>query len=377
MKDKKKKHSVRFPYFPILSLVAVLLLSVFTVNLLAEHAGTMAHYSAMMLTGYRVEDLQTSQKESSASSSESENELLPSRSAEAPEPEEIESVPPPREVTNRPESSETPKAAKRSEKLARVSENTYGKTGLNYENIWVKNLNKNHTPNIKDELRKKPAIQIQKNEAPQVLIVHTHTSESFAEEFTGFYESSFQPRSQDNGRNIVSVGAIVADALQKAGIGVIHDKTCHDYPEYTGSYGRAAQSIKKNLKKYPTIQVVLDIHRDAIIQSSGTRVKPTAVIAGKKAAQVMIISGCDDEGKLGFKNWELNLRFAVRLQKSMADTYPSLARPINFAPRQYNMNLTPGSLLVEFGTDVNTLEEAHYAAQLFSECLVKTLENLR
>ena len=364
MKDKKKKRSVRFPYFPILSLVAVLLLSVFTVNLLAEHAGTMAHYSAMMLTGYRAGDMRTTQNEAEVSSSENENELLPLRSAEAPEPEEIESVPPPREVTNRPESSETPKAAKRSEKLARVSENTYGKTGLNYENIWVKNLNKNHTPNIKDELRKKPAIQIQKNETPQVLIVHTHTSESFAEEFTGFYESSFQPRSQDNGRNIVSVG-------------VIHDKTCHDYPEYTGSYGRAAQSIKKNLKKYPTIQVVLDIHRDAIIQSSGTRVKPTAVIAGKKAAQVMIISGCDDEGKLGFKNWELNLRFAVRLQKSMADTYPSLARPINFAPRQYNMNLTPGSLLVEFGTDVNTLEEAHYAAQLFSECLVKTLENLR
>jgi len=377
MKDKKKKHRLAFPYFPVMSLAAFLLLSLFAVNTIAAHADTMARYSTMMLTGYRNRSVREAEKEPDASSSETGEPSRSLQSAESSGGEESEAAEAPREVTNQPESSETPKAAKGGAKLAKVLERTYGKAGLNYGNIWVKNLNKNHTLHIKTELRKKPDITIQKDQSPQVLIVHTHTSESFAEQFTGFYESSFQPRSQTGDRNIVSVGAIIADTLKKNGIGVIHDKTCHDYPEYTGSYSRAARTIKKNLKKYPTIQVVLDIHRDAIIQSGGTRVKPTAVIAGKKAAQVMIISGCDDEGKLGFKDWELNLRFALRLQKSMADTYPALARPINFAPRQYNMNLTHGSLLVEFGTDVNTLEEAHYSARLFSECLVKTLENLK
>jgi len=110
--------------------------------------------------------------------------------------------------------------------------------------------------------------------------------------------------------------------------------------------------------------------------SDGTRIKPTAVINGKKAAQVMIISGCDDDGTLGFPNWEYNLRLAMRLQKSMADLYPGLGRPLNFCARKYNENMTKGSLLVEFGTEVNTLDEAAYAGELFGKALVSVLNGL-
>lgn len=107
------------------------------------------------------------------------------------------------------------------------------------------------------------------------------------------------------------------------------------------------------------------------------RNKPTVTINGKKAAQVMILSGCDDDGTLGFPDWEYNLRLALRVQKTLTDMYPTLARPLNFSPSKYNMNMTKGSLLVEFGTEVNTLEEATYSGELFGKALAETLLKLQ
>ncbi|MGN0474850.1 MAG: stage II sporulation protein P, partial [Acutalibacteraceae bacterium] len=91
-------------------------------------------------------------------------------------------------------------------------------------------------------------------------------------------------------------------------------------------------------------------------------------------SQVMIISGCDNDGKLNFSGWRDNLIIATQLQKQMAEDYKGLARPLYFAPFRYNMDLTPNSLLIEFGTDVNTLEEAKYSGKLVGKSLVKTLE---
>ena len=164
--------------------------------------------------------------------------------------------------------------------------------------------------------------------------------------------------------------------LEAAGFGVVHDTTCHDYPSYNGSYDRSGETIQRNLEKYPDIQVTLDVHRDAMGTQDGMRIKPTALINGKKAAQVMIISGCDDDGTLGFPNWEYNLRLGVRIQKSLSDLYPGLARPLSFCPKKYNEHMTKGSLLVEFGTEVNTLEEVKYSGQLFGKALAETLEQL-
>jgi stage II sporulation protein P len=133
--------------------------------------------------------------------------------------------------------------------------------------------------------------------------------------------------------------------------------------------------MKKDIKKYPGIQVTLDIHRDAL--GGNERIKPTVTINGKKAAQLMIVSGCDDDGTQDFPNWEYNLRFALRLQQSAVQLYPGLARPIDFCNAQYNENRTKGSLLVEFGTEVNTVEEAIYSGTLFGKTLVKTLLALK
>lgn len=261
--------------------------------------------------------------------------------------------------------------------MKKVQETQIKNTGLNYQNIWVKKQTKNKTIDIKTELERKPDFKIEKNvEEPQVLIVHTHTSECYMDTYTGYYDKNFSPRSTDKSKNIVRVGQEIYNALESNGISVVHATTFHDYPKYNGAYSRAETTIAEYLKKYPSIKVVLDVHRDAMQYDDGTKVKPTAVINGKKAAQVMIISGCDDEDELDFPDWEHNMRLAVRLQKSMADKCPGLARPILFPAFRYNMHMTHGSLLVEFGTDANTLDEAIYSAQLFSKSLIEVLNSL-
>ena len=133
--------------------------------------------------------------------------------------------------------------------------------------------------------------------------------------------------------------------------------------------------LQRNLSENPTIQVTIDVHRDALGGES-TRIKPTTVINGRKAAQIMILSGYDGDGSLGFPDWELNLRLALRLQQNCANMEQSFIRPLNFTNSRYNMNATHGSLLVEFGTEVNTIDEVKYSGQLFGDALVKTLESL-
>jgi stage II sporulation protein P len=118
---------------------------------------------------------------------------------------------------------------------------------------------------------------------------------------------------------------------------------------------------------------VLDVHRDAIEREDGTRVKAVTTVNGKKAAQIMIISGCDD-GSMNMPDWRENLRFCAALQNTLETDYPTLVRPVLFYYRKYIQDLTHGSLLVEFGTHANSLSEAVYSAQLFAKSLSKVLK---
>ena len=169
------------------------------------------------------------------------------------------------------------------------------------------------------------------------------------------------------------VGEEIASVLESEGVGVIHDKTVYD-SQYSGAYERSGKAVDEYLKKYPSIQVVIDVHRDGIQTSETSKIKPVTTINGKKAAQIMIISGCEGNGVTDFPDWEYNLRFALNLQKKAEDMYPSLMRPLFFCNRKYNMDVTPFSLLLEFGTDANTLEEAVYSARLIGNSLVSLLE---
>ncbi len=273
------------------------------------------------------------------------------------------------------QSSEIPAPAEvAQENRGPISEEFFENSGDNYGSVWIKNST-GRTIDIKNILETKPTVDMS-TEGPKVLIVHTHTTESYELADRGYYDTTVTARRTDLNLNMVRVGNEIQKQLEDAGIGVIHDTEIHDYPAYNGAYNRSGAVVTAMLEQYPSIQVVLDVHRDAITRSDGTKVKPTAVIDGKKAAQVMIISGCEYDNGVSYPNWEQNLRLAARVQQSMADSYPGLARPLNFKNACYNQNLSPGSILLEFGTDANTLEEAVYSGELVGKSLAKALKGL-
>lgn len=247
---------------------------------------------------------------------------------------------------------------------------------LSYNSVYMKNSTTLDI-DIKKLLSDKLSFKITETKEPQVLILHTHTTETFMSEDSGYYTEDFESRSRDNSKNMAEIGRIVAEKLNNAGIKTLHDTTQHDYPNYTGSYSRAAETISSYLKKYPSIKVVLDLHRDAVSSGESDKVKLVTEINGKKAAQVMLVMGSQSGTVTNFPNWKENLKLAVRLQQILEVKYPTLARPLMLMPKNYNESLTKGSLLIEFGTDVNTLDEAKYSATLVGEALVSLLNNIK
>lgn len=262
------------------------------------------------------------------------------------------------------------------EKKYKIIESEFKSGGSKFDNFYVKNTT-GQDIDIAHELSLKPDINIEKNDKPQVLIFHTHTSESYMKKDLGFFYESFYPRSLNDNNNVTRVGQAITDKLIENGINTVHDMTYHDTPSYNGSYNRAAETIKKNLEKYPSLQVVIDIHRDSLGSKENGKIKPTFKYKGKKAAQMMVVSGCDPDNSMGFPNWEKNLRFALRIQKYCETMFPGITRPMHFAKVKYNEHLTPGSVLIEVGSDVNTLEEAVNTGTMIGESLSKLLNDLQ
>lgn len=240
----------------------------------------------------------------------------------------------------------------------------------------VRNSTSNINASLIKESSKMPDFTLKNDpNLPQVLIMHTHTTESFEPYSRDFYDASFTSRTTDERKNIVAVGEAIAQQLRAEGIGVIHDKTVHDYPSYNGSYERSAVTVKKNLEQYPSVKIVLDVHRDAIERDDGTRIAPVTEIGGRNAAQIMLISGCDD-GSMNMPNYLKNFRFACLIQQQMESDYAGLTRPILFAYRKYNQDLTTGSVLVEVGGHANSLDEAIYSGELAGKSIAKALKKL-
>lgn len=217
-------------------------------------------------------------------------------------------------------------------------------------------------------------VSLKNGDEPQVLIVHTHTSESYAPDEEYDYVQDDNDRTLDPNFNVVAVGNHVEALLEDAGISVIHDRTINDYPSYNGSYSRMLEIIEEYLAEYPSIRVVLDVHRDAVIYEDGSRFAASTVIDGKSAAQVMLVVGTN-EGGLQHENWEQNLAFALDIQSMADELYPGLMRPVNLRSSRFNQHVSPGALIVEVGASGNTLGEAFYGAELFTKALIETLQN--
>ena len=223
-------------------------------------------------------------------------------------------------------------------------------------------------------LEEGPHLHLKGDGSVEILIYHTHTSEAYSQSYTGFYYTDMETRTGNQDQSVVAAGEELKRALEAEGFGVVHDTTVND-TLYNGSYDRSWEVLQKNLGEYPTIQVTIDVHRDSMTTDSGVKYKPTVTIGGRKAAQVMLLAGCDADGSWGdFPLWEENLRLDLRVQEKLQELYPGLARPLSFSNSKYNMNATTGSMLVEVGTEVNTVSEARYAGQLVGQALAQVLK---
>lgn len=245
-----------------------------------------------------------------------------------------------------------------------------------YNNVYLKNSTGTEI-NLKELLSANLSFKIKGDGNPEVLIMHTHTTETYLPYDKGYYPETYTSRTTDNSKNMAEIGRIISEKLNANGITTLHDTTQHDYPQYSGSYTRSAKTVNEYLKKYPSIKVVLDLHRDAVSAGGNDKTKLVTTINGKKAAQVMLVMGSQTGSVTNYPNWKENLKLALKLQQTMEVKYPTLARPLSLMSKNYNQSLTKGSLLIEFGTDANSLDEAKYSAELVGESLSELLKNLK
>lgn len=189
------------------------------------------------------------------------------------------------------------------------------------------------------------------NDAPFVLILHTHGSEAYAENADDGY------RSTAFDKNVYAVGEEMAEVLRASGINVIHSDTLHDVGDFSTAYYSAALEIKRYLAEYPSISYIFDVHRDSMVLEDGSEYAPTSLIEGVKTAQVMLVVGTDYGGS-GHTAWRDNLSLAARLWCLTEEDSPSMMRDINLRSASFNEQYTSGSLLIEVGSAGSSLSEA-------------------
>ena len=203
---------------------------------------------------------------------------------------------------------------------------------------------------------------------PTVLIYHTHAMESYTPQAGEDYTEEVPFRTADLDYNMVSIGTRLAELLENAGISVLHDTTLHDAASYNGSYASSRETVEKYLAQYPSIRLVLDIHRDAAEDGSGHQVATTAETAQGDTARLMLVLG-SEAGGLYNPNWQENYALAVKLQAVLEQESPGLCRELHLTDQRYNQDLSPGALLIEVGAAGNSHDEALRAMTPLAEAI--------
>lgn len=201
---------------------------------------------------------------------------------------------------------------------------------------------------------------------PQILIMHTHATEDYRLSAGLWYRPGDGARSTDRSINMCAVGRVMADTLNAAGLNTLHDETLNDYPSYTGSYANSRAVVQQYLEKYPSIKIVLDVHRDAIEDRAGHQYK-VITREDPHCAQISFVMGSNND------HWLENVKLAVAVQQKLTDMSPTLMRPLTLRNSNYNQHLTTGSMLVEIGAAGNSLDEALRAARLFAAGLAQVI----
>lgn len=201
-----------------------------------------------------------------------------------------------------------------------------------------------------------------------VIIFHTHTCESYTPTQANSYESTGNFRTIDLNYSVARVGDELQKYLTSFGFNVTHDKTYHDYPSYSGSYGRSLKTVTGILNQCEDTDIIIDLHRDAIGDDSYA---PKVKIGDEYAAQIMFVIGTDGSG-LEHDNWKHNLEFAMKVQEKANEMYPGLFKSILLRNARYNQHLGEDATIIEIGATGNTLEECLVS----SKYLAKVLEEV-
>lgn len=208
-----------------------------------------------------------------------------------------------------------------------------------------------------------PASDFIKSDKPLVAIYTTHNSETYI---------PTDGKSKVEGKNggVAKVAQKLAEELEKKGVKTIRSTTIHDYPSFTKSYGKSLKTVQTMLSQNPSIQVVIDVHRDA-----GIPRKETVKIDGQEMAKILLIVGSNARAE--HPHWEKNKKFAENLVKKMDELYPGLSKGYRVQSGRYNQHLHPRAILIEVGSDKNSLEEAQRAVALFAQVLTEVLATLQ
>ena len=211
-------------------------------------------------------------------------------------------------------------------------------------------------------------LSIVKNPAvPQILIYHTHSQEEFADSVEG-----------DAGTTIVGMGDVLADALEAKGYQVIHDTGVYDLVDgvldRSAAYDYARTAVEELLAQYPTIQVVIDLHRDGVEGQ-----KFVTEIDGKPCSKVMFFNGIsrNQQGEISYlpnPYIKQNLAFSFQMEFAARQQYPGFTRNIYLKAERFNLHLRPRSVLIEAGTQLNTVEEERNAMEILANLLDEVLQ---
>ena len=206
----------------------------------------------------------------------------------------------------------------------------------------------------------------QEGDGPQILIYHTHSQEAFADSVPG-----------DVNTGIVGVGECLTKILtEQYGYRVLHHTGQYDVETRDNAYSRALPAVEQILTENPSIQVIIDLHRDEVAEET----KLVTDIQGRPTARFMFFNGLSRTRKTGDidylanENQEANLAFSFQMQLKAAEYYPGLTRRIYLKGYRYNMHLRPRTLLVELGAQNNTVEEAINACDPLAHILDMVLK---
>lgn len=227
---------------------------------------------------------------------------------------------------------------------------------------------------IRGMLNSVPDIEIGADDV-KILITHTHATECYSSTGEEFYDVTASDRTNDTEKNVVAVGRRMAEVFEAKGIKTIHDTVLHDVPSFNGSYAHSLSTVQEYINKYPSIQIVFDIHRDSIVYDDKTKAKTVTEINGEKAAQLMFVVGTDENG-LYHPNWRENMKAAIHFQRAICDKYPKLMRHINLRRERFNGHTSGASMIIEVGTSGNTLDEAMLSIEYAAECIADYLKSL-